>query len=233
MRPYGYEDLADEYYDPRHITSRNFEAATAYWIAVNGCPIPGSGLVLDIGTGRGSAAAFCNVESSRIIESDIALAMLKLSPRPPSRARVVCDALSIPFPRESFCAVTAFLFDPFNSHTFIAESYRVLEPVGVFLGTLPHQEWGKTLRSLRGGPSDVARFVSNEGSHVDKPSYLLGEKELRRRFLERGYRSVDAYTLTLPRTETTVSPDISDPAATRGVSPHDLPIVQLIIARKP
>jgi SAM-dependent methyltransferase len=233
MQTFGYEDIADEYYDRRHITSRNFEAATAHWLATHACPIPESGLVLDIGTGRGSVATFCNVGGRRIIESDIALAMLRLSPRPPSLGRVACDAASIPFRRESFSAVGAFLFDPFNRQAFWAESFRVLRPGGVFVGTLPHHEWGKNLRSLRGGPSDIARFVTRKGSYVDKPSILFGEDELRNRFVEAGYRSVDTHALTLPRSEATVSPDISDPAKARGVSPYDLPIIQLIVARKP
>lgn len=228
----GYGELADEYYEPRHVTSRNFEAATLNWTSVNGCPIPDSGFVLDIGSGRGSAATFCQVQPTRIIQGDIAMPMLALSPRPPSMGRVVCDAKLLPFASGSFTAVTAFLFDPFNSAPFLSESFRVLAHEGVFLGTLPHRHWGTALRRLRGAPPDVARFFTRSGKHVDKPSYLLNESELRLSLAANGYRVVELHVLTLPRTEATVSPDISDPARADGVSPYELPILQLVVARK-
>jgi len=228
----GYGDLAEEYYEPRHVTCRNFEAATASWTAEHHSRIPNSGLVLDIGSGRGSAGMFCGVEAGRIVQADIAISMLTVSPRAASKGRVACSALSLPFGSGSFAAVTAFLFDPFNRIEFVAESFRVLTRGGVFLGTLPHYQWGVTLRQLRGTEPHIARFITRSGECLDKPSYLVSERELRNRFTINGCRNVDVYALTLPRRELTVSPDISDPAQAIGVSPYALPVLHLVLARK-
>jgi len=45
----SYDDIADEYYESRHITSRNFEAATLAFFKKWQCPILKDGLVLDLG----------------------------------------------------------------------------------------------------------------------------------------------------------------------------------------
>jgi len=228
----AYDDLAHEYYHPRHVTSRNFEAATLGWTREHGCPIPDAGLVLDIGSGRGSVARFCQLDAGRIVEGDIALSMLAISPQERTHARVACDALSMPFTPESFAAVTAFLFDPFNRNAFLAESFRVLARGGVFFGTLPHYKWGTELRPLRAGAMDLARFVTRDGGYVDKPSYLTPESGLEASLTANGYQVTEMHALTLPRTEAVVSPDISDPAQARGVSAYEFPIVQLVVARK-
>lgn len=44
---------------------------------------------------------------------------------------------------------------------------------------------------------------------------------------------IESHDLCLPISEEKISKDILDPAEAIGVSPHELPIVKLIMARKP
>jgi hypothetical protein len=159
--------------------------------------------------------------------------MLTLSPRVDGMGRVALDAEVLPFGSGTFAAVTAFLFDPFARSVFFAESFRVLQTGGVFFGTLPHHRWGTTLRRLRNAREDAATFITNDGRSVQKPSYLFHEIDLQRILNTEGFESIQLHSLRLPTTEPRVSPDVVDPAAALGLSPYELPIIQLIMAKKP
>lgn len=228
----SYEPLASEYHAPWHITSRNFEAATRAWFLKHSVQIP-EGYVLDLGAGRGATQAYCAVPSRRIIQADLSFSMLTLNPREPSHARVNCDALALPFADRSFAGVTAFLFDPFNRPPLEFETFRVLRSGGLFVGTLPHYLWGRTLRSLRLINLDKTRFLLASGVYIERDSYLTDEAHLRRRFASAGYDSVTVASLALPRGVNTVSPDIQDPAESLGIDAYELTIVSLVIASKP
>lgn len=159
--------------------------------------------------------------------------MLTLTPREPSCARVNCDALTMPFNAASFTVITAFLFDPFNKPPLEFETFRVLKSGGVFVGTVPHAVWGKTLRSLRRLDVNKARFLLDSGSHVERDSYLGDEADLPERFVRAGYHNVKTASLVLPRHVLTVSPDVEDVAQSLGIDAYDLPLVLLLIATKP
>lgn len=228
----SYEPLACEYYAPRHITSRNFDAATRAWLRKQSLEIPG-GYALDLGAGRGAIQTYCGLASRRIVQADVSFSLLTLEPREPSLARVNCDALALPFTDESFGAVMAFLFDPFNRPRLVFETFRVLRPGGLFVGTLPHYLWGRTLRSLRRIDPDATRFLLASGEYSERDSYLTEELALQRRFARAGYHPVRTTSLVLPGEVKTISPDIRDAAASLGMSPYELPIISLLIACKP
>jgi hypothetical protein len=73
--PSGYDILADEYYSPRHITSRNFDVATHAYLRSNPVAIPNYGLALDLGAGRGRLSEYCGVHSTRIVQTDLSVKM--------------------------------------------------------------------------------------------------------------------------------------------------------------
>lgn len=229
----SYDLLADEYYDPRHITSRNFDAATNAYLRRAGCGLPSVGLILDAGAGRGRATQFCNADPRRTVQVDISRSMLVLSGREPTVARVQCDAQVLPFRDASFAAVTAFLFDPFNEPRFYEGVSRVLIAGGRFLGTLPHEKWGRSLRAIRGYSINKSRMIKRDGSVVERDSFLLSEAEIRRQIEAVGMVVDDLVALCLPADEEVVSPDIVAPATQLGIDPHELAIVTLIAARKP
>lgn len=201
-----YEPLASEYYAPHHITSRNFDSAASAWFRTNQLKLP-EGYVLDLGAGRGAVQAYCGAPRSRIIQADLSSSMLTLNAREPSRARVKCDALDLPFAHDSFAVVAAFLFDPFNRPPLERETFRVLKSGGLFIGTLPHSRWGRTLRSLRLLHQDKTRFLLQSGEYILRDSYLTEDVDLREHFAAAGYRRVKSLSLPLPRDVKAVSPD--------------------------
>lgn len=228
----SYEFLASEYYEPRHITSRNFDAATSEYLRRTACDMPPRGWVLDLGAGMGAATKYCGISASRIIQSDIALHMLRLEPRGKSAARVQADALALPFKDQSFAAVTAFLFDPFNSPPLYQEIFRVLSSRGRFLGTLPHPDWGFTLRNLRGYQINRSRFLTRTGEIIDRPSLLMTQSEIAELLDSAGFTNIRIHSIKLHSDNDAVSPDIADPAFILNTTPYELPILFAIQATK-
>lgn len=228
----SYESIASEYYELRHITSRNFDAAASDYFRRADCDIPRAGSVLDLGAGRGTAARYCGVPTSRIIQVDIALPMLRLEPREGSAARIQADALVLPFKAQSFCAVTAFLFDPFNYPSLYREVSRVLRLGGRFVGTLPHPVWGFTLRNLRGHGVYRSRFFNRAGEIVERRSILMTQNDIAELLANAAFRDVRIDTIYLPADNGSVSPDIVDPAHRLGVTPYELQILFVIWATK-
>src|SRR5712671_1672566 len=77
----GYDIIANEYYDARHITSRNFDAATRAYLHERSFLLPSDGFALDLGAGKGRLYEYCGVPAARIIQTDISERMLKLRER--------------------------------------------------------------------------------------------------------------------------------------------------------
>lgn len=226
-----YDFIASEYYSQNHITSRNFDQATANFCQSHELAFPSCGLVLDLGAGRGTAGRLLGFDSSRIIQADRSQNMLTLSNREPSLGRVLCDASGLPFADACFKVVCAFLFDPYLSPELFAAIRRVLKPGGVFFGTLPAKIWGDTIRRMRGYPTNVARFITLTGEYVDSRSLLASPESLSRQLAHAGFSDIKIQQLFLPEHTETISPDISDAAAAAGTRVHELPIIDSVFAR--
>jgi ubiquinone/menaquinone biosynthesis C-methylase UbiE len=226
----GYEKLASEYYSQSHVTSRNFDEATEGFLSKIALVIPPDGLILDIGSGRGRVGEYLRVDPNRVIQADSSRSMLRLTPRERSFARIQADASSLPFSDNCFSVVTAFLFDPFNTESFLEEAARVLAKDGLFVGTLPSLEWGRSLRRLRNHPLDRATFLSTSREAVACPSFLTSNQEIERRLDQAGFSKVSISEVLLPASATRVSPDISDAARCLGVLHFQLPILTLAVA---
>jgi SAM-dependent methyltransferase len=236
MRTESYNRIAGEYYDTVHITSRNFDVATEYACAHRTFPIPKEGLILEVGAGRGCANKYCRIDPSRIIQTDFAEEMLALYPREQFLLALECDALDMPFTSSSFSAVCAFLYDPFNLTPFYFEISRVLKPGGVFIGTLPNQIWGSTLRKQLGVQISKTRFRvfhSQVEEYIDLDSFLMSDEEIARTLEDAGLSLIELADATVPDSVPNVSPHITIPADLLGVDPKSLPILKLIVARKP
>lgn len=228
----NYDYIASEYYDNRHITSRNFEKATLSFFKTWRNPIPSEGLVLDLGCGCGRANYYCGIVSDRIVQCDISIQMLNLTPRENSRDRIQCDATSLDFPKATFVSVVAFLFDTFNKSVVYREISRVLSKRGIFIGSLPHHIWGTSVRTIRGYDKDKARFFTKDGTIFDADSYLMDDKQIALSLRRANLDQLESFDLCLPHNEKSISPDILDSAQALKVSPYELPIVKLIVARK-
>jgi ubiquinone/menaquinone biosynthesis C-methylase UbiE len=228
----NYDPIASEYYDKRHITSRNFDKATLAFLRTWRNPLPTEGLVLDLGCGCGRANYYLGIASHRILQCDISKCMLNLTPREACKEIIQSDASSLDFPNDSFVAVVAFLFDTFNEASTYREISRVLSSGGVFLGTLPHHTWGKLLREIRGYKEDKAKFLMKDGTIFEADSFLMDDEQITRSLKEANLEQLDSFDLHLPKSEKEVSPDILAPARAINISPYDLPIVKLFVAKK-
>lgn len=235
MRAESYDRIANEYYDPRHITSRNFDEASENAFADRRFQTSSHGLVLEVGAGRGCARKYCGTDPSRLVQTDISEEMLALTPREDFLIALRCDALDMPFVPESFSTVLAFLYDPFNLAPFYFEVSRVLKTGGVFVGTLPHHTWGATLRKTIGyhlNKTKFRLFLSHSGEYIELDSFLMDDMEITQALTDAGMAVIEMADLKLPESVGTISPHIKIPAKALGVTPYDLPIVKLIVARK-
>ena len=232
MKMTNYDSIASEYYDDRHITSRNFDTATLAFLRTWHNPIPTDGIVLDLGCGRGCANYYCGIASDRIVQCDISKRMLNLEPRETCREQIQSDATALDLPNNNFVAVVSFLFDAFNKTATYREISRVLMSGGVFLGTLPHYTWGKLLRSIRGYNENKAKFLMKDGTFFEVDSFLMDDDQITRSLREANLEQLDSFDLHIPKSERTISPDILAPAKAAKISPYDLPIVKLIVAKK-
>lgn len=153
----GYDGIAEEYYQPGHRTSRNFDEATTALLSRLRITVR-DGSVLEVGAGRGRALEFLDVDPSRVVQLDNSEAMLQLQPRERSLLRVHADACQIPLIGQQFSAVVGFLVDPFMGLDFLAEAYRMLVVGGLLLLTVPTRVWGKPLRDQLGIDVMTTRF---------------------------------------------------------------------------
>lgn len=228
----NYESIANEYYDSRHITSRNFDTATLAFCNEFVFCIPSTGFVLELGSGKGCTGKYCKVESSRVIQIDVSKTMLVINPREDCFQGIRCDALRLPFLPLNISAVTAFLYDPYDTPELYKEVHRVLENGGVFIGTLPHFKWGTTLRRILGYDQDKTRLLTKDKYLVELDSFLMSDAEIEQAIKRAGLTLLEMYDLYLPPHVQEVSEHILIPASAIGLTAYTLPIVKLIIAKK-
>lgn len=232
MNTSNYEPIANEYYGNRHITSRNMDAATLAFCSKFDFCISSNGFVLELGAGKGRTCKYCKIESSRVIQIDTSKTMLLINPREDCLQRIRCSALRLPFSPSKISAVTAFLYDPYNSSHLYKEVNRVLQDEGLFIGTLPHFEFCTILRRILGYDKNKTKFSTKDGYLVERDSFLMSDAEIEDAIKQAGLTLLQMYDLCLPQEVQEVSEHILIPASDLGLSAYSLPIVKLIIAKK-
>lgn len=232
MNNYDYEPIAGEYYDSRHITSRNFDAATLAFCRKFGFYVPSNSFVLELGAGKGCAGKYLKIQSSRVIQIDVSKTMLLINRREDCLQRIRCAALRLPLLSSKISVVTSFLYDPYNRPELYEEVYRVLQDQGIFVGTLPHFVWGTTLRRILRYDKNKTKFLTRDKSLVELDSLLMSDAEIQEAIKRAGLTLLQMYDLCLPSDIQEVSEHILIPASELGLSVYTLPIVKLIIARK-
>lgn len=227
-----YDVIAAEYYDPRHVTSRNFDQVTrAAFRETHFFPPPG--LVLEVGAGRGRANEFLSIEPSRIVQLDDSEAMLSVTPREPCLLKVLADARDVPLCSQQFSAIVGFLVDPFMGADFVAQAFRLLTPNGRLLLTIPTRQWGVALRRTLGINESTTRFkVFATDNLVVLPSHLFSKHELAGMLRVAGFRDVTIDDHCLSIHDIPVSPDITAAADAIQADRHQLPILHSIFASR-
>ena len=229
---YGYDALACEYYDSFHKTCRNFDETTVNALADRGIVIPGEGLILDVGCGRGRCIEFLGVDAQRVVQLDSSRNMLKLQDREPCCLRVLADATDVPLLDDQFVAVVGFLIDPFIGLNFFAEAFRLLKRSGVLFASTPTSEWGLPLRNGLEMEASSARFLTKKGDTITVPSTLISTAKLTEMLTYTGFQDIEATSHCLPQTANQISPDIQSVADNQEIGVFELPIIHLVSAQK-
>lgn len=228
----SYDEIAEEYYDDEHITSRNFDAATVNAIAEWGIPYNGE-KVLELGAGRGRAIEYLGVDSEKLVQLDNSETMLSLLDREPCYLKVVADACNIPLASNQFGLVLGFLADPFFGLDCLAESYRVLQDGGRIFVTLPAHEWATKLRELIKIDVMTTRFRKLDSEEiVVLPSLVHTKSKIEEMLRFVGFKNIQVNEHSLPNGITPVSKDILNPAKAHRVSEYELPVITTVGANK-
>ncbi|MGA1839687.1 MAG: class I SAM-dependent methyltransferase [bacterium] len=233
-KKFGYDILANEYYDSSHKTCRNFDYTTKAAIEDLSIKkiVPRSGMVLEVGCGRGRCSEFLGISASRIVQLDSSRKMLALEDREQSIMRIHADATAVPLFDQQFSAVIGFLVDSFIGLNFLKEVYRLLKPGGLLLATTPTPEWGHPLRVDLEFEVSFARFITKKEETVIVASTLNSDKKLNKMLQQCGFEGISVTSHCLPENAKTISPDIKKVADKKGISVYKLPIVHLIRAFK-
>lgn len=228
----SYDEIASEYYDDQHITSRNFDATTVNAIASLAIAYP-HGKVLELGAGKGRAGEFLRIEPNRVVQLDNSQAMFDLPAREDCLVKVVADACRIPLASRQFDVVVGFLADPFFGLASISEAYRVLNDRGQLFLTLPTYDWAIQLRTRLSIDVMTTRFrkIGTE-EIVVLPSLVHKPERVGEMLALCGFRNIEIKDHSLPATVASISPDIRNPAQAQDISPYDLPIIHTVRAIK-
>lgn len=229
-----YDVIADEYYDPFHVTCRNFDETATIALRDIKQSIPKNGLVLDIGSGRGRAAEFLNITPNRVIQLDNSKRMLELEPREACLIRILNHAEALPFLDSEFSCVTAFLCDTYLGLDFFSEVYRILQENGIFIATNPSYEWASVLRKELSLDLRLTRFNTKSGKEIKIPSIVVPNEQLSEMLTVAGFKDKNFQIRNhcLPAESKTVSSDIEIPAKKLNISVYELPIITSIVAVK-
>ncbi|MCH8823026.1 MAG: methyltransferase domain-containing protein [Planctomycetes bacterium] len=228
----GYDDIAEEYYDLRHVTCRNFDNTTKSSLVSNSFPIP-DGKLLEIGAGRGRAGEFLGVDHSRVVQLDNSQAMFDLAVREECSLKILADACAIPLASGQFKYVVGFLIDPFMGLDCLAEAHRMLVPEGRILLTVPTHQWGTVLRTMLGIEEMTTRFkVLDTENIVVLPSVLHTPERIDEMLKMVGFQKIEISCDALTDFEQPVSSDITSVCETLEIQVSDLPIIHTIRATR-
>lgn len=183
-----YEDISDEYYDPRrHPTCANFRRLSLGFVdrflssqsrRFERC--------LEIGAGRSVLAELRRNGNNRlgfVTISDKSEKMLRHSRDLEAfydRA-LLLDVESVPRSTSGFeqsDLVAASLADPYNTSSLWRFLSEAVVAGGTVVFTVPSYEWASTFRRHnQAGQYDVAEFVSRNGTVMYLPSFILTPDE--------------------------------------------------------
>jgi hypothetical protein len=228
----AYSELAPEYYDERHVTSRNFDFLIKKLLVQE--PWMGGGgpsdVWLEVGCGE-SKLIRALPPNERLVLLDSSSAMLKHSLQGSWKqfSAVTGSAFAIPFRSGIFSGVFASLGDPFTHPAYFAEARRVIGLGGRLLHIVPAVEWGAPLRQFQRAPVDCSHFF--RGDHDSfAPSLLRSKAELRQLAANAGFKHISIDDLFLPSSLplSDVSPDIHLSARVQSKSVYEIPILAVL-----
>ncbi|KKM06959.1 hypothetical protein LCGC14_1738760 [marine sediment metagenome] len=231
----NYDDIADEYYEDYHLTIRNLDHTSRDFFSNFILPKNKTGLVLELGAGKGKTQDYLNINSNFIIQSDLSNKMLLLNSKCSCLNKIQCNSLSLPFLIDSFSIITAFLYDPFNLKELYYEITRVLKKNGIFIGTLPHPKFALTVRKKLGikyNKTFLKRYKSNNEEYIKLNSYLMTKSEIKKVMDNIDLNLINTYEIVLPKNIKKISNHIMIAANELKLTPYTIPILLVIVGEK-
>ncbi len=235
IRSSNYDEIAEEYYEDFHLTSRNLDLASYNFFSSLALLNNRTGLVLELGAGRGKTQEYLNINQKDIIYTDLSYKMLLLNSKESCLNKIQCDSFSLPFLNNSFTTITAFLFDPFNLSKLYCEITRVLKKKGIFIGTLPHPKFALTFRKKTGinhNKTFLKKYQSNNAEYIQLDSYLMTEFEIKEVMHNNNLNLIKTYDILLPKFIRNISKHIITAANELKLTPYTIPILMVIIGEK-
>jgi SAM-dependent methyltransferase len=203
----SYEQIAPEYYDPRHHpTCANFREASAVilrgWLG----RFPARrGLICEAGAGKSLAAELLAEQAPaalpRLLITDASPSMLDYSSGWEAKgARLaICEASDLPVEDGEVALLISSLGDPYNEPAFWAEARRGLAPGGRCFYTTPSHEWASAFRSSAAGEEALAAAFDLSGDgRVHVPSWIYPEGEQRGLIEGHGLAVDEVWDVRLP-----------------------------------
>lgn len=231
----NYDDIAEEYYKDYHLTSRNLDHASREFFSNFIFLQNNTGLVLELGAGKGKTQEYLNINPSYIIQTDLSYKMLLLRSKESCLNKVQCNSLNLPFLKNSFSIITAFLYDPFNLKELYSEITRVLKKNGIFIGTLPHPKFALTIRKKLGinyTKTLLKIKQSNNEEYVQVDSYLMTKAEIKKVMASNYLSLINIYEILLPKFIRKQSNHILTAANELKLTPYTIPILMVIVGKK-
>ena len=228
----SYNAIADEYYDERHVTSRNFDSTTKVALSEEKLSIS-NGLTLELGAGRGRATEYLGIDKSKIVQLDSSSAMFEIPNREECSLKILSNACKIPLVSHQFSLVVGFLVDPFIGLECLSEAYRMLKANGQLLFSVPTKICGDALRSKRNIQAMSTRFKMIETEEiVEAPSILQSPERIIEMLNLSGFQNISITGHCLPKKVKNISPDIEAAAYELNIPINELEIINIIKAER-
>lgn len=232
MASSSYDEIASEYYDAGHVTSRNFDATTAHAVRELNVQFK-RGKILDLGAGRGRVCEYFKVKPDRVVQLDNSQRMFEIPGREDCLLKVVADACEIPLADGQFDAVIGLLADPFFGLDSMGEAFRMLDTGGQLFLTLPTLKWAEKLRGGLAIDLMSTRFKKlGTEERVVLPSIVHSEAMVREILSYTGFTDIEICSHPVPRSVEVVSRDIEGPASMLGVDKYALEVIHTVRATK-
>ena len=230
MAYHAYTLVGPEYYEPFHITSRNFDTAIDSYLASQPLEVHDGSRYLEVGCGRSRLSHYSRPRSQCFV-LDLCEAMIRHSVEVGlNHAKpLLASAFSLPFREGAFDSVFAFLADPYLHRGYFRELRRVLKTGGKVLHIVPSYEWGVALRAHRQAPVHFSHFFRGNREAFG-PSFLHQKRNLLNSLEGAGITDVHFSDLYVPEwlPLNEISPDIQVPADSLSISPYDLAILTVV-----
>lgn len=233
----GYDLIADEFSDDRRVTTANFHALGEGFFrrqfaryALN-CRT-----ALDVGAGRGYLLPMLQEAFPCVVAVDLSTEMLSLIRPTSGHVVTVCgSAYNLPFDDGSFDIVASCLADPFLRRRALTEIQRVLTAGGALVLSTPSRVWADALRKRSKIVPETTEFAHSTGATARVCSFTYSDEELKALVESCGYQ-LEAFEVAhgkdLRGHNHTVSTALIEAANQLDLGLDDLPILQLIAARK-